>query len=102
MGGVVVRDQVDVQVVHLGLDGIEEFAELHGPVPLVAATITRPVRCPGRRKRRGAVAQVIAPFHLSRAHGQQRTGAIQRLDLGLLVHARPTPDPVDLQPHNVT
>ena len=39
VGGVVVRDQVDVEVGgHLGLDGIEEFAELHGPVPLVATT----------------------------------------------------------------
>ena len=39
VGGVVVHDQVDVEVGgHLGLDGIEEFAELHGPVPLVATT----------------------------------------------------------------
>ena len=77
VGGVVVRDQVDVEVGgHLGLDGIEEFAELHGPVPLVATTnhLAGP-GVQGGEQRSGAVTQVIhvimgAPFHLSRAHGQ--------------------------------
>ena len=29
-----------------------------------------------------------APLHLARAQGQQRPGAVQGLDLGLLVHAQ--------------
>ena len=39
---------------------------------------------------RGAMRNVImcAPLHLAWAHGQQWACAVQRLDLGLLVHAQ--------------
>ena len=92
VGGVVVRNQVHVQPGgHLGLDGIEELAELHGPVAAVA--LANHLAGPGVQsgeEGRGAVAHVImgAPLHLARAQGQQRPGAVQGLNLGLLVHAQ--------------
>ena len=100
VGGVVVRNQVHVQPGgHLGLDGIEELAELHGPVAAVA--LANHLAGPGVQsgeEGRGAVAHVImgAPLHLARAQGQQRPGAVQGLNLGLLVHAQDQrPGPVD-------
>ena len=107
VGGVVIHNQVDIQIGwDFGLDGVQELAELHRPVALVAAAN----HLAGLGVQRGkegyrAVAQVVmgAPFRLPRAQGQQRTGAIQSLDLGLLVHAqhqRPLRR-VQVQTHNI-
>ena len=67
VGGVVVHNQANVQVGgHLGLDGIEELAKLHGPAPLVAATnYPAGSGVQGGKERYRAVAQVImgAPLH---------------------------------------
>ena len=96
VGSVVVHNQVYVQIGgHLCLDGIEALAELHGPVATVALAnhLARPGVQRGEQ-RRGAVANVImgAPLglsrsHLAQSHGQQGPGAIQGLDLGLLINA---------------
>ena len=42
-----------------------------------------------RKQRGGSVALVVmgAPLSLTGSHGQQRLGAVQRLNLALLVHA---------------
>ena len=67
MGGVVVHNQVNVQVGgHLRLDGIEELAKLHASAPLVAATNhLAGSGVQGGKERYRPVAQVIvgAPLH---------------------------------------
>ena len=107
VGGVVVGNQVHVQLGgHLGLDGIEKLAELQGPVAAVA--LANHLTGPGvqsSEEGRGAVAHVImgAPLGLARTQGQKRPGAVQGLDLGLLVHAqdqRPVRR-VEVEPHNI-
>ena len=65
--------------------------ELQGPVAAVA--LANHLAGPGVQsgeEGRGAVAHVImsGPLHLARAQGQKRPGAVQGLDLGLLVHAQ--------------
>ena len=107
VGGVVVGNQVHVQLGgHLGLYGIEKLAELQGPVAAVALAnhLTGPGIQSGEEGR-GAVAHVImgAPLGLARTQGQKRPGAVQGLDLGLLVHAqdqRPVRR-VEVEPHNI-
>ena len=107
MGGVVVGNQVHVQLGgHRGLDGIEKLAELQGPVAAVA--LANHLAGPGvqsSEQGRGTVAHVImgVPFGLARAQGQKRSGAVQGLDLGLLVYAqdqRPVRR-VEVEPHNI-
>ena len=89
---IIVHDEVDVQVGRrLGLDGVQELAELHRSVASLAAAdhlAGLGVQCGKQRHR--AVAQIIvgAPFRLSGTHGQQRAGTVQSLDLGLFVHAQ--------------
>ena len=107
VGGVVAGNQVHVQLGgHLGLDSIEKLAELQGPVAAVALAnhLTGPGVQSGEEGR-GAVAHVImgAPLGLARTQGQKRPGAVQGLDLGLLVHAqdqRPVRR-VEVEPHNI-
>ena len=107
VGGVVAGNQVHVQLGgHLGLDSIERLAELQGPVAAVALAnhLTGPGVQSGEEGR-GAVAHVImgAPLGLARTQGQKRPGAVQGLDLGLLVHAqdqRPVRR-VEVEPHNI-
>ena len=73
----------------LGLDGVEEADELLVAVSLHVAPNHRAVEHVQRREqRRGAVALVVvghgrAPAALER---QARLGAVERLDLALLVH----------------
>lgn len=88
--GVVVHHQVDIEVSgHGGLDLIEEAPELAGAVLWVAAADYRACGDVQRRKQRGrAVTGVVvgAALDLAGTHRQQRLGAVERLDLGLLVH----------------
>ena len=85
VGGVVVHDQMNVQVLRHGcLNGIEEGAELYRPMAGLA--LTNHLAAPGvqgREQRSGATAQVVmsTPFHLARTHGQQGPGPI--LDKGI-------------------
>jgi hypothetical protein len=89
VGGVVVDDEMDVQIVrHGGFDGVEELPKLGRPVP----TMALPSDFPGldaqrSEERRGPVAHVIVrpPLDLPRSHRQQGLAAIQRLDLRFLV-----------------
>ena len=89
---VVVQYQVDVQLHrHLPVDQTQERQELLVAVPLPALPeyLAR-WRCPARRtasscragRRRGC------SLRRSRAHRQRRLGAIERLNLRLLVHAQ--------------
>ena len=91
VGAVVVQDQVDVQLRRYVLfDGVEEVAELDGPVAALELADDLAgfgvERC---EQAGGAVAKIIvrAAFGLSGAHGQQGSGALQRLDLALFVDA---------------
>src|SRR6266702_3448309 len=91
MGAVVVQDQMNVQRCGHGLlDGVEEVAELAGAMPLLG--LADDPAGPGVERGEqtgGAVTFVVmgAAFDLSGTHGQQRCGAVERLDLALLVHA---------------
>ena len=76
---------------HGGVHGVEEVAELLGPVPPVAAAdhlARRHVQ--GGEQGGGAVPDVVrgAPLRLARAHRQHGLGPLDRLHLGLLVHAQ--------------
>ncbi len=75
VGGVVVRNQVHVQLSgHRELDGIQKLAELQGPVAAVAlANHLAGLGVQSGKERRGAVAHVImsAPLHLARAQGEE-------------------------------
>ena len=82
---------MDVEVV--GNPGFERAQELE-ELPAAVARETLPDDLAGgdvqrREQRGGAVACVVmgASLDLSGSHGEQRTGAIQRLDLALLVDA---------------
>ena len=91
VGCVVVHDQMDVEVVgDLGFESAPELKEL-------AAAVTRKALSDdlaggdveGGEQRGGAVAHVVmgASLDLSGPHGQHRLGAVERLDLALLVDA---------------
>ena len=89
VGGVVVDDGVDRLVVwHLRLDGVEEADEVLMAVTLhVAADDGAVEDVEGGEQRRGAVAFVIVGHRpgAARLHRQARLGAVERLDLALLV-----------------
>src|SRR6266567_1267479 len=88
---IVVQDQMDVQLLrYILFDGIEEVAELAGAMPLLG--LADDPAGPGVERGEqtgGAVTFVVmgAALDLSGTHGQQRRGAVERLDLALLVHA---------------
>ena len=92
VGGVVVHDQVDIEVLgHVGLDLVEELEELRCPVAGEAlADHLAGGDVQGGEQRGCAVALVVvaAARGLAGPHGQQRLGAVQRLDLALLVDAQ--------------
>ncbi len=81
VGGVVVEEEVDFEVRWNRLiDGVEDLAKLHGAMATMTATDDRPrLDIQRREERRRGMANVVvgAPFHLARAHRQQRLGAIQ-------------------------
>jgi len=90
-GGVIVHHQVDVQLRRdVGFDLPQELE-----VFLMAMTRSAAGEdlaggdVQGGKERGGAMADVIVgdPLHIAQAHGQQRLGAIQGLDLALSVHA---------------
>ena len=91
VGRVVVHDDVDLEVGrHVGLDVIQELAELRAAVAPVA--LSDDLACgdvKGCEQRGGALALVVmgAPLDLAGPQRQQGLGAIQGLNLRLLVHA---------------
>lgn len=89
---VVVHDQVHVEVGgHLAVDKIEELAELAGSVAAMAGSDHLSSRNIQRREqRRSAVAHVVmrSALDLAGSHGKQGLGAIESLDLRLLVDAQ--------------
>jgi len=89
VGGVVVQDQVQVQVPRHGdVDELEEPEELLVPVAAVGLGDHRPAAdVIGGEQAGGAVADVVVG-HPGRGRGQDREargGPVQGLDLGLLV-----------------
>ena len=89
VGGVVVGDQVDIEVRRdLPVDPVEEADELLMPV-LVHALADHPtVEHIERREQGGGAVALVVVGHGSGPtllHGQARLGAVERLDLGLLV-----------------
>ena len=92
VGGVVVADEVDVQLVGDGLvDGDQELAELDRPVTAVQFGDDCAVGDVERGEQAGdAVADVVVGASLGHAghHRQHRLGPVQRLDLALLVDAQ--------------
>ena len=92
VGTVVVQDEMYVEFRgHVAVDGVEEAAELAGAMTTMElAQHLAAGHVESGEQAGGAVAFVIvaAAFDLSRAHGQQRRRAIQRLNLALLVHAQ--------------
>ena len=89
VGGIVVHHQMHVELGrYVGLDGVEELAELERAVAALELT-DHPTRLGIQRGEQtgGSMPQVVvgAAFGLSRAHGQQGSGAFQCLNLALLV-----------------
>ena len=75
----------------LAVDGVEELQELGVAVPRQALADHRAGQhVQGGEQRRGAVALVVMGHRArpSGHHRQRRLGAVQGLDLGLLVHAQ--------------
>jgi hypothetical protein len=73
---------------HRGIDVVEELQELLVPVPPVALADDLPGGdVQGGEQGRGSVADVVvgAPLGLGRGHRQDRLGAVESLDLTLLV-----------------
>src|SRR2546427_8068475 len=89
VGGVVVEDEMDVEVPRdRVIDGAEKLAELYGAMAAMTPADDRArldVQCREERCRAMARVVVSAAFHLARAHWQQRLRAIQGLDLRLLI-----------------
>jgi len=89
---VVVHHEVHIELGrHIGLDGAQEREELACAMPPVQLPDDRTRGDVERREqRRGAVAHVVvsAPLGDAGGHRQDRLGAIERLNLALLVHAQ--------------
>ncbi len=92
VGPVVVYDDVHVEVGgHAVVDAVEELAELDGPVAAVRLGDDGGgpdvERC---KQRRGAVSPIVvrSPFGPAGLHRQQGRGAVEGLNLGLLVDAQ--------------
>ena len=92
MRGVVVQDDVDLQVRRdSGIDAVEEFDELFGAMPALAGSQDLAGRgIQGGEEGEGAMAlAVMRPaLDLARPHRQQRCGTVQRLYLRLLIDAQ--------------
>src|SRR5579859_1928705 len=92
MRAVVVQDQVDLKVLwNLGIDAVQELAKLRRAVSAMQFPndlAAGHVQC--SEQRGGAVTLVVvrAPLGLARTQRQNRLGAIERLDLALLVSAQ--------------
>ena len=92
VGAVVVQDEVYVQFRgHVVLEGVEKAAEFAGAVrAMQLAQHMAAGHVEGGEQTGGAVALVVvrAAFDLPGAQGQQRRGAVQCLNLALLVHTQ--------------
>jgi len=90
MRSVIVHDEMDVEFArHGGLDLVEELAELGSTVASVALADDPSGRnVEGGEQRCGAVPRVVmtSSGRLAGTHRQHRLTAVQRLDLGLLIH----------------
>jgi hypothetical protein len=91
VSGVIVHDQVNVEIAReIALDLAQEAQEFAAAMAGIATTDDL---AGGRVERgeqaKGSMTRIVvgAPFDLAWAHGQQRLGSIQRLDLALLVDA---------------
>jgi hypothetical protein len=91
LGAIVVHDQVHVQILGNGfLDLAQEAQEFLVPMPgLALGDHLAGGHIQGREQGGGAVAVVVVghALHRAQSHGQQRLGAVQGLDLCLLVDA---------------
>ena len=89
VGGVVVEDGVDVLAGrHRGLDGVEEADELLVAVALHVAADDGAVEDVQRGEQRGGAVPLVVVGHRAGAallHRQAGLGAVERLDLALLV-----------------
>ena len=94
VGAGVVDDEMDVEIGrNVGLDGVEELAELPGAMAgeaLADDLADLHVERGEQRERAMPLVVVGAALGLAGPHRQQRLGAVQRLDLALLVDARRT------------
>jgi hypothetical protein len=92
VGGVVVEDEVDLEVGRHGLpDRAQEAEELLVPVPRAALRQDGAVeQVEGGEQRGGAMAEVIVGHALdvAEAQRQQRLGTFERLDLAFLVETQ--------------
>ncbi len=92
VGGVVVHDEMDVEIVgDVGFDLVQELAELGRAVAGIAlADDTAGGDVEGGEQGGDAMALVVVahPGRLARPHRQQGLAAVERLDLRLLVDAQ--------------
>lgn len=108
MGGVVVDDQVDVQIVgHIGIDMTQEGEELlvaMTPFALGQDLASSDIEC--GEQGRGAMADIVVrdPFDVTEPHGQYGLGSVEGLDLGFLVDAQDhgMVGRIEVQPDDVT
>ena len=89
MGSVVVQDQVDVQLCrHVGFKGVEKAAKLLAAMPPLGLSddLAR-LGIQSGEQTGCAMADIIvgATLYLSGAHGQQRSGTVQGLNLALFI-----------------
>src|SRR5271169_5132652 len=107
VGGVIVKHQMDVEIGRYGLlDLAEELAEFDRAVTLVAATddvAGSDVQGGEQRGRAATLVVMAAPLDLTGAHRQQRLGAVECLNLRLLIDAQHQGAVgwVDVEPDNV-
>ena len=90
----IVDDEMDVEIGrHVALDGVEEAAELPGAMAgeaLADDLADLHVERGEQRERAMPLVVVGAALGLAGPHRQERLGAVERLDLALLVDARRT------------
>jgi hypothetical protein len=88
--GVIVHDEMNVEFTrHGSFDLVEELAELSSTVASIALADDPSARnVEGGEQRCGAMPRVVmaSSGRLAGTHRQHRLTAIQRLDLGLLIH----------------
>src|ERR1700745_862212 len=107
VGAVVVHDDMDVEIRReFGSRVIEELAELHRAMPAMGlADNVGGLDLQSSKQRGGAVPPVVmgAALDLPGTHGQQRLGAVERLNLRFFVEAQHQGvlGRIDVQPHDV-
>src|SRR5262245_63448962 len=89
MGGIVVDDGMDrLSLRHLCFDGVEEADKFLMPVALHVATDDGAIEHIESGKQRGGAMPLVVMGHgagAARFHRQSRLGAVERLDLAILV-----------------